>query len=1465
MKRTLFVLAVVSMFLQPPTQAAESARLAIISESGETLALADVLTAELSSRTTLHLLERNEIEKAGHELGLSAGNKGDLKLGQLLGADGLLLLDASQEGGDRFLNIRLVAVKPGVVLVAEKYPLPEKGPGEWAAAFVTHLDSYFPKLTVLAKDAIPISVVNLRSALPTDTAKETERQVQLLAIQRLSREPRIFVLERQRMHLLAGEKDLELDDSPFWKGSYLLDGVMDQNGYAKEIVTLNARLIPPKGGAPSEFEVSGARTNLAEVINRLAEKVNEALKIGPPTEEWNADNEAQQYFAEARWALKWRAYSEAQAAAESSWALGRRTKELAELRIRSYREASLFDMNNWAEANPTVPAYAPDMGKLAPAIRALQLYQQDFRYFLMNETRPDTNWFVLALDTLSSTSGLLRRCYYHPESYAGHEDQLSELRGLARETSSLIESQPLYRNLSARHEMFFRGDTDFYLEATPALANVELGLGGFWSETPEECVEIYRKYARTDRLHQLRSYYAYPCLIGWQKHDRQRIPALWSELINELCVCTNALVKVEGYYVAYSTVRRNPDQEPTARRRLFQVAVENAAAFEGAGFAEGLLADINNIIFDSGGEEETARELVFRKNFKTAVGAARKLPVLAAMERHLETNAVFNRARFVEVFYGYRRHTDFQWDPADANTLRPALAAYQERLFQRRDEQPAPFRSWHEVTNTIADFERTLAPAISNVPARSRMANMPRPPATDMTSNSAVQVKRFWRMPDDKYDRNVGRGPDTAINGGCFREGRFWLLVLNGPHKAAIFAVDLNTFETETIEVPPDKIDPGCRFEVLGDFLYYCQGGQISRYALHAKTWEDLDIPLPSMVPAAPGEQAMHGSERIRLSLARGRLFVTTRSSVILELAEDGKKVRILASSRRRPPQNILDTLDGYDCPPIIPGPNQTLRTVIRGKVYTLDESKNEWTESATIPPLQHVITVDVFDEGCLLKQETADSKILWWRLANDKDSLELLLTEPASYREMALTGKPRQRPGVYGAISVEPGRWVHPQNVPLFDAPFCLEGDSLWFFANGLKLVGYSPAKVEVEQQDGSDALLLKFEMNAFEARPKPLQFVGINELDLSELARRLDAIGSGGSRRPTTQGFLAEYRLGPAVYRTISEGLFQATPKGLIVACKNVPGFWLIPKDDSQVQPDGAREQVQHLDPNASLVSAAEAGDLVGVKNALAQGAAVEARNPRGWTALMLAAKRGDLPAVNCLIEKGADANAKSTQEYGNTVLCFAAMGNNPEVVNALLDHGAELNARSGRGASTAFYYAASNGKQAAAAALLARGADVNEFGSTAEFDGRAYTPLMGAACTGYPELVELLLAKGAQLEKKNNFAATALMEAAKYPYVATVKLLIEKGANVNAATPDGYTALIYAAYNGRMENIEALLAAGANPNATATGSDDKPRTAEALARRQHHPEAADLILEAQAQAKAAGQTSKPAPDTR
>ncbi len=128
--------------------------------------------------------------------------------------------------------MRLIDERPGVVQATENFSSPMKKTPHLATATATHLNPFLPKLRVLVKDAIPLSVVNLRSALTSKEAAESEQQLKLLTIQRLSREPQFFVLERQKMQLLGDEKALNgINDSAFWSGSYLLEGIVDQNGY----------------------------------------------------------------------------------------------------------------------------------------------------------------------------------------------------------------------------------------------------------------------------------------------------------------------------------------------------------------------------------------------------------------------------------------------------------------------------------------------------------------------------------------------------------------------------------------------------------------------------------------------------------------------------------------------------------------------------------------------------------------------------------------------------------------------------------------------------------------------------------------------------------------------------------------------------------------------------------------------------------------------------------------------------------------------------------------------------------------------------------------------------------------------------------------------------------------------------------------------------------------------------------
>jgi len=84
MKANILIIAILISALQLPAQTNATVRLALVSESPDALAAADVLTAELSSHKNLQLLERNEIERVYREQGLSAANTDYLKLGQVL-------------------------------------------------------------------------------------------------------------------------------------------------------------------------------------------------------------------------------------------------------------------------------------------------------------------------------------------------------------------------------------------------------------------------------------------------------------------------------------------------------------------------------------------------------------------------------------------------------------------------------------------------------------------------------------------------------------------------------------------------------------------------------------------------------------------------------------------------------------------------------------------------------------------------------------------------------------------------------------------------------------------------------------------------------------------------------------------------------------------------------------------------------------------------------------------------------------------------------------------------------------------------------------------------------------------------------------------------------------------------------------------------------------------------------------
>ncbi|MBL8832894.1 MAG: ankyrin repeat domain-containing protein [Rhodospirillales bacterium] len=178
--------------------------------------------------------------------------------------------------------------------------------------------------------------------------------------------------------------------------------------------------------------------------------------------------------------------------------------------------------------------------------------------------------------------------------------------------------------------------------------------------------------------------------------------------------------------------------------------------------------------------------------------------------------------------------------------------------------------------------------------------------------------------------------------------------------------------------------------------------------------------------------------------------------------------------------------------------------------------------------------------------------------------------------------------------------------------------------------------------------------------------------------------------------------------------------------------------------------------------LLAAAKAGDAAACRRLIAAGAALDARDAGGRTALLLATHANHVAAAKALIEAGADVNAKD------------AIADSP------------------------FLYAGAEGRDEILKMTLAAGADlrsVNRYGGTA---------LIPAAHHGHVSTVRILLETAIDIDHVNRLGWTALLEAVILgdggaAHTEIVRLLVEKGANPGIADRDGTTPLDHARRRG------------------------------------------------------------------
>lgn len=126
-----------------------------------------------------------------------------------------------------------------------------------------------------------------------------------------------------------------------------------------------------------------------------------------------------------------------------------------------------------------------------------------------------------------------------------------------------------------------------------------------------------------------------------------------------------------------------------------------------------------------------------------------------------------------------------------------------------------------------------------------------------------------------------------------------------------------------------------------------------------------------------------------------------------------------------------------------------------------------------------------------------------------------------------------------------------------------------------------------------------------------------------------------------------------------------------------------------------------------------------------------------------------------------------------------------------------------------------------------LTEYGLDVNEmyYPSSSEFEPER--SVFNEACaSGYLDMVQMLLEKGADVNRQGRTGYTPLMDACFLSgNLDMVKLLVSEGADVNALSTQGDSALCLVADKGDMQIARFLLENGADPNIIPVGDNDSP----------------------------------------
>ena len=276
----LFVLALA--FCSQIAAAQESSlRLALIYPP-EAAPLGDLLTAELRKEQGISLLEREQIRRIFEEKALNAAqaNQDPARVGALLGAEGLIILEASGGAGkaSRSVSFRMIWAERGIVLHETVLPYSEKETAKTVENALPQIKQALRKLGELRTAGQSAVAMHIKGVYADSGGEVDLRQgLGLLFSQRMQHETGWVVVDRRNLTdaVFENEQARGKETPKLVTATHRLT-----LGFSREGAVLKFRgQLEMPGGQPKQITFSGKFEEPAALAEAMIKELRNAVGV----------------------------------------------------------------------------------------------------------------------------------------------------------------------------------------------------------------------------------------------------------------------------------------------------------------------------------------------------------------------------------------------------------------------------------------------------------------------------------------------------------------------------------------------------------------------------------------------------------------------------------------------------------------------------------------------------------------------------------------------------------------------------------------------------------------------------------------------------------------------------------------------------------------------------------------------------------------------------------------------------------------------------------------------------------------------------------------------------------------------------------------------------------------------------------------------------------------------------------